>query len=56
MRDRMAAMQLVGHCGPDRLRYRTGDPVPRPGDGELLVKVAGAAKNNIDRKIWRVST
>ncbi len=49
--ERMAAMQLVGHGGLDRLVYRTDVPVPEPGAGELLVKVTATAKNNTDRKV-----
>ena len=40
-----------GHGGLDRLVYRTDVPVPRPGDGELLVKVTATGKNNTDRKV-----
>ena len=49
--DRMAAMQLVGHGGLDKLVYRTDVPVPQRGKGELLVKVTATAKNNTDRKV-----
>ena len=47
---RMAAVQLTGHGGTDKLRYREDLPVPRPGPGEVLVKVTATAKNNTDRK------
>lgn len=46
----MAAMQLTGHGGTDRLVYRDDVPTPSPGPGEVLVKVTATAKNNTDRK------
>lgn len=49
--ERMAAVQLIGHGGTDKLVYREDVPVPRPGDGEVLVKVTATAKNNTDRKV-----
>lgn len=45
---RMAAVQLTGYGGLDRLVYRTDVPVPRPGPGEVLVRVAAAGVNNTD--------
>jgi NADPH:quinone reductase-like Zn-dependent oxidoreductase len=47
----MAAVQLTGHGGIDQLVYREDVPVPRPGAGEVLVKVTATAKNNTDRKV-----
>jgi len=47
----MAAVQLTGHGGTERLVYREDVPVPRPGAGEVLVKVTATAKNNTDRKV-----
>lgn len=44
----MAAVLLTGHGGFDRLAYRTDVPVPRPGAGELLIKVGAAGVNNTD--------
>lgn len=46
----MAAMVLTGHGGVDKLQYRTDVPTPRPGPGEVLVRVTATAKNNTDRK------
>ena len=46
----MAAMRLVGHGDVDRLVYDETVPTPRPGTGEVLVKVTATAKNNTDRK------
>jgi len=46
----MAAMQLVGHGGADKLVYSRDVSTPRPGPGEVLVQVTATAKNNTDRK------
>ncbi|MEX1214420.1 zinc-binding dehydrogenase [Saccharospirillum sp.] len=46
----MSAMVLTGHGGIDKLEYQTTVPTPRPGPGEVLVKVTATAKNNTDRK------
>ena len=46
----MAAMQLTGHGGIDKLVYRQDVPTPRPAKGEVLVQVTATAKNNTDRK------
>ena len=46
----MAAVRLTGHGGTDKLEYHEDVPVPRPGPGEVLVKVTATAKNNTDRK------
>jgi NADPH:quinone reductase-like Zn-dependent oxidoreductase len=51
VKDSMAAVQLVGHGGVDRLVYRDDLPVPQPGEGEVLVRVTATAKNNTDRKV-----
>ena len=45
---RMAAVHLTGYGGLDRLEYRTDVPVPRPGAGEVLIRVAAAGMNNTD--------
>ena len=44
----MTAVQLTGHGGFDRLDYRTDVPTPRPGDGEVLIRVRAAGVNNTD--------
>ena len=44
----MAAVLLTGHGGLDKLVYRTDVPVPRPGPGEILVRVAACGLNNTD--------
>ena len=44
----MAAVLLTGHGGLDRLEYRTDVEVPRPGRGEVLIRVAAAGINNTD--------
>ena len=44
----MTAVQLVGHGGIEVLEYRTDVPVPQPGAGEVLIKVAAAGVNNTD--------
>jgi len=46
----MAAMLLTGHGDVDKLVYNDDVPTPRPGPGEVLVKVTATAKNNTDRK------
>jgi NADPH:quinone reductase-like Zn-dependent oxidoreductase len=44
----MQAVVLLGHGGPEMLEYRTDMPVPHPGKGEVLVRVAAAGVNNTD--------
>jgi NADPH:quinone reductase-like Zn-dependent oxidoreductase len=46
--DTMRAVVLTGFGGFDRLVLRDDLPVPRPGSGEVLVKVGAAAVNNTD--------
>ncbi len=45
---RMAAVQLVGHGGLDKLRYSTDVPTPVARAGEVLIRVAAAGVNNTD--------
>lgn len=44
----MTAVQLVGHGGIDKLHYREDVPTPKPGDNDVLIKVAAAGVNNTD--------
>ncbi|UWQ65030.1 alcohol dehydrogenase family protein (plasmid) [Leisingera caerulea] len=46
--EKMAAVLLTGHGGIDKLEYRTDVPVPQPGPGEVLIRVAAAGINNTD--------
>lgn len=46
--DTMHAVLLKGHGGLDQLEYRTDVPVPTPGPGEVLIRVAAAGVNNTD--------
>jgi NADPH:quinone reductase-like Zn-dependent oxidoreductase len=49
-RRRMKAVLLVGHGGPDMLRYGEA-PDPTPGAGEILVDVYAASINAADYKV-----
>ncbi len=51
----MSGILLTGHGGPEKLDFRSDIPVPLPGRGEVLVRVAAAAVNNTDintRTAW----
>ena len=53
--DHMTAVLLTGHGGLDRLELRHDVPVPKPGPGEVLIRVAACAINNTDintRTAW----
>jgi NADPH:quinone reductase-like Zn-dependent oxidoreductase len=45
---RMSGVVLTAHGGPEVLRWRDDLPVPRPGPGEALVRVAAAGVNATD--------
>ena len=44
----MRGMVLTGFGGYDKLEYRIDLPTPRPGPGEVLIKVGAAGVNNTD--------
>jgi len=44
----MSGVTLTRHGGPDALEWRDDIPVPRPGQGEVLVRVLAAGVNNTD--------
>ncbi|WP_068113557.1 alcohol dehydrogenase family protein [Tropicimonas marinistellae] len=44
----MRAVVLTGLGGPEMLSYRENVPVPRPGPGEVLIRVHAAGINNTD--------
>lgn len=46
--ERMRAVLLRGHGGTEQLEYREDVPVPRPGAGEVLVRIGASAVNNTD--------
>lgn len=46
--DTMFGIQLTGHGGPEVLHARHDIPVPKPGPGEVLIRVAAAGVNNTD--------
>jgi len=48
IRDRMKAVLLMGHGGPDQLHYVTDAPVPIPERNEVLVRVGACGMNNTD--------
>jgi NADPH:quinone reductase-like Zn-dependent oxidoreductase len=53
--ERMRAVLLTGNGGFDKLEVRDDVPVPRPGAGEVLIRVAAAGVNNTDintRTAW----
>jgi NADPH:quinone reductase-like Zn-dependent oxidoreductase len=44
----MAAVLLTGYGGLDKLEYREDVPVPRPGAGEVRIRISAAGVNNTD--------
>lgn len=44
----MKAVQLIGHGGFDKLKFRDDVAVPKPKDDEVLIKVSAAGINNTD--------
>lgn len=53
--EKMCGVVLTGHGGLDRLEWREDLDVPRPGEGEVLIKVSASSVNNTDintRTAW----
>ncbi|NKM11070.1 zinc-binding dehydrogenase [Rhizobium laguerreae] len=48
--EKMAAVLLTGHGGLDKLVYSMDVAVPRPTDGEVLIRVTACGMNNTD--VW----
>lgn len=46
----MAAVQLVGHGGLDKLVYNTNTPLPAVAPGEVLIEITACGMNNTD--VW----
>lgn len=46
----MAAIQLIGHGGLDKLVYNENTPVPAPAPGEVLIEITACGMNNTD--VW----
>ncbi len=44
----MSGVYLTHHGGPEALQWREDIPVPTPGPGQVLVRVAAAGVNNTD--------
>lgn len=48
MNDRMKGVVLTGHGGLEMLEWREDLPRPVPGQGDVLIRLGGAAVNNTD--------
>ena len=48
LQDRMQGVVLTGHGGLECLVWREDLAVPKPGPGDVLIRVAAAAVNNTD--------
>ena len=51
----MTGVQLIGHGGPEMLKYRDNIPVPTVTSDDVLIRVSAAAVNNTDintRTAW----
>ena len=46
--DKMKGIYLTAHGGPEVMEWRDDIPVPRPGAGQVLVRVLAAGVNNTD--------
>lgn len=46
--DTMSGVLLTGHGGPEKLRFSDALAVPRPSEGQVLVRVLAAGVNNTD--------
>ena len=44
----MQAMVTMGHGGMDQMVFQENWPCPRPGDGQVLVKIGACGLNNTD--------
>ncbi len=44
----MSGVALTGHGGPEVLDWRDDLPVPQPGPGDVIIRVAAAGVNNTD--------
>jgi NADPH:quinone reductase-like Zn-dependent oxidoreductase len=44
----MQGVQLTGHGGPEKLVWNDAIPTPKPGAGQVLVRVLAAGVNNTD--------